>query len=123
MAGQNGYFNVYASEKVPFAIERYSKETSRLYGVLNKRLADREFVAGEYSIADMACYPWVVPHEPHRQNLDDFAHLRRWFETVHARPATITAYEGVEDVYAKPGAPVSDRQEDSAGTDRDISQS
>lgn len=108
MAGQIGFFNVYAPEKVPYAIERYTKETHRLYGVLDQRLADREFVAGEYSIADMACYPWIVPHRAHGQNLDDFTHLKRWFETVRARPATIRAYEGVEDVYAQKGAPVSE---------------
>ena len=75
MAGQNGHFNVYAPEKVPYAMERYTKETSRLYGVLNKRLSDRPFVAGDYSIADMAAYPWIVPYETHKQNLDEFPHL------------------------------------------------
>jgi GST-like protein len=72
MAGQNHHFTQYAPEKVPYAIERYTKETARLYAVLNKRLADREFVAGAYSIADMACYPWIVPHSRQGQNLDDF---------------------------------------------------
>ena len=95
MAGQNGHFTVYAPEKVPYAIERYVKETNRLYGVLDKRLAEREFIAGEYSIADMACYPWIVPHEPHGQNLDDFPNLKRWFETIKARPATIRASIGI----------------------------
>ncbi|GAB3089854.1 glutathione binding-like protein [Lysobacter terrae] len=99
MAGQNGHFVVYAPEKVPYAIERYVKETNRLYGVLDKRLADREFVAGEYSIADMAIYPWIVPYEPHGQNLDDFPHLKRWFETIKARPATMRTYEGVPPAY------------------------
>jgi GSH-dependent disulfide-bond oxidoreductase len=92
MAGQNGHFNVYAPEKVPYAIERYTKETSRLYGVLNKRLADRDFVAGDYSIADMASYPWIVPYENHKQKLEDFPHLKRWFETIKARPAVVKAY-------------------------------
>lgn len=101
MAGQNGHFNVYAPEKVPYAIERYTKETSRLYGVLNKRLSDREFIAGDYSIADVACYPWIVPHEGHGQNLDDFPHLKRWFETIAARPATMRAYQGAKDVYSR----------------------
>ena len=100
MAGQNGHFTVYAPEKVPYAIERYVKETNRLYGVLDRRLADREFIAGEYSIADMASYPWIVPHEPHGQNLDDFPNLKRWFETIKARPATVRAYEGVAPSYA-----------------------
>jgi GSH-dependent disulfide-bond oxidoreductase len=92
MAGQNGHFNVYAPEKVPYAIERYTKETSRLYGVLNKRLSHHEFVAGEYSIADMASYPWIVPYENHKQKLEDFPHLKRWFESIRSRPAVIRAY-------------------------------
>ena len=108
MAGQIGHFNVHAPETVPYAIARYTKETSRLYGVLNSGLADREFVAGDYSIADMACYPWIVPHDGHGQNLDDFKHLKRWFETIAARPAVIRAYRGVEDVYARRAAPLSD---------------
>ena len=108
MAGQIGHFNVYAPETVPYAIARYTKETGRLYGVLNQRLADREFLAGEYSIADMACYPWIVPHDGHGQNLDDFKHLKRWFETIAARPAVVRAYRGVEDIYARRAAPLSD---------------
>ncbi len=92
MAGQNGHFNVYAPEKVPYAIERYTKETNRLYGVLNKRLADRDFVAGDYSIADMAIYPWIVPFENHKQKLEDFPHLHRWFRAIKARPAVVKAY-------------------------------
>lgn len=93
MAGQNHHFGRYAVEKIPYAIDRYVNETNRLYGVLNKRLADREFVAGEYSIADMASYPWIVMHEAQRQDLNDFPHLKRWFEAIAARPATIRAYE------------------------------
>jgi GSH-dependent disulfide-bond oxidoreductase len=93
MAGQNHHFARYAPEKIPYAIERYVKETNRLYGVLNKRLIDREFIAGAYSIADMAAYPWVVPHEAQGQNLDDFPNLKRWFEAIKARPATVRAYE------------------------------
>jgi GST-like protein len=93
MAGQNGHFTQYAPEKIPYAIDRYVKETNRLYSVLNKRLADREFVAGEYSIADMASYPWIVPYQRHGQKLDDFPHLKRWFQAITARPATIRAYE------------------------------
>ena len=93
MAGQNHHFSQYAPEKIPYAIERYVKETNRLYGVLNKRLADRPFVAGDYSIADMASYPWIVPHERQGQILADFPHLQRWFSAIAARPATIAAYE------------------------------
>ena len=85
MAGQNGHFNVYAPEKVPYAIDRYTRETARLYGVLDRRLADRDYIAGdEYTIADIACYPWIVPHAAHGQDLDDFRHLQRWFERVRA---------------------------------------
>jgi len=93
MAGQNHHFNRYAPEKIPYAIERYVKETNRLYGVLNKRLADREFLAGAYSIADMASYPWIVPYELQGQNLNDFPHLKRWFEAIKGRAATVRAYE------------------------------
>jgi GST-like protein len=100
MAGQIGHFNVYAPEKVPYAIDRYTRETSRLYGVLDRRLADRPFITGEFSIADIACYPWVVPHEAHGQDLGAFPHLKRWFESMATRPATLRTYEGVENVYA-----------------------
>jgi GST-like protein len=100
MAGQIGHFNVYAPEKVPYAIDRYTRETSRLYGVLDRRLADRPFIAGEFSIADIACYPWIVPHEAHGQDLGAFVHLKRWFENMATRPATLRTYEGVENVYA-----------------------
>jgi GST-like protein len=93
MAGQNHHFARYAPEKIPYAIERYVKETNRLYGVLNRRLADRSFVAGDYSIADIAAYPWIVPYESQGQSLDDFPHLKRWFQAIHDRPATVRAYE------------------------------
>jgi GST-like protein len=96
MAGQNHHFSQYAPEKLPYAIDRYVNETGRLYAVLNKRLADREFVAGDYSIADIAAYPWIVPHERQGQKLEDFPNLKRWFETIQARPATIRAYEKAE---------------------------
>lgn len=97
MAGQNGHFNVQATEKIAYAMDRYTQETSRLYGVLNEQLRDREFIAGDYSIADMACYPWIVPHEMHGQNLDHFPRLKRWFATIAARPATIKAYGEAQD--------------------------
>lgn len=104
MAGQNHHFNRYAPEKIDYAINRYVNETNRLYGVLNKALEGRDFITGAYSIADMACYPWIVPHEAQGQNLDDFPNLRRWFAAIAARPATQTAYaRGVE---ISNGAPV-----------------
>lgn len=102
MAGQNHHFSAYAPEKIEYAINRYVKETGRLYAVLNKRLADREFVAGDYSIADIAAYPWIVPHERQSQNLDDFPHLQRWFENIKSRPATIRAYEKAEALKSQP---------------------
>jgi len=98
MAGQNHHFGHYAPEKIPYAINRYVNETNRLYGVMNKRLADRPFLAGDYSIADMAAYPWVVPHERQGQNLDDFPHLKRWFEAIGARPAVVRAYEKAKEI-------------------------
>ncbi|MBW4490379.1 MAG: glutathione S-transferase N-terminal domain-containing protein [Trichocoleus desertorum ATA4-8-CV12] len=96
MAGQNHHFSQYAPEKIPYAINRYVNETARLYAVLNKQLSDREFVAGEYSIADMAIYPWIVPYEVQGQKLEDFPNIKRWFEAIKARPATIRAYEKAE---------------------------
>ncbi len=93
MAGQNHHFARYAPEKLPYAIARYVNETNRLYGVLNRQLAGRAFIGGaDYSIADIACYPWIVPHEAQGQKLEDFADLRRWFEAIAARPATVRAY-------------------------------
>jgi GSH-dependent disulfide-bond oxidoreductase len=99
MAGQIGHFNIYAPEKVPYAIDRYTREVARLYGVLNQRLEGRSFIVDELSIADIACYPWIVPHQAHGQNLDDFPHLKRWFDSMAARPATIRTYAGVDNVY------------------------
>ncbi|QCP80863.1 thiol:disulfide oxidoreductase [Alcaligenes faecalis] len=106
MAGQNHHFNVYAPVKIEYAIDRYVRETGRLYGVLNKHLEQRDFIAGDYSIADMASYPWIVSHQRQSQNLDDFPHLKRWFERISARPATERAYALVEQI--NPGSPVHD---------------
>jgi GSH-dependent disulfide-bond oxidoreductase len=102
MAGQNHHFSQYAPERIPYATERYVKETNRLYGVLNKQLADREFVAGRYSIADMATYPWIVPHERQGQKLEDFQHLKRWFEAMRERPAVKRAYARAKDINTAP---------------------
>jgi GSH-dependent disulfide-bond oxidoreductase len=100
MLGQNHHFSSYAPEKIPYAIERYVKETARLYGVLDKRLSDggafqgnRDYIAGDYSIADMACYPWITGYKMQSQNLEDFPNLKRWFEAIQARPAVQTAYD------------------------------
>jgi GST-like protein len=93
MAGQNNHFSNYATDKIQYAMDRYRNEVNRLYGVMNKRLADHDYLAGEYSIADMACYPWIVPWERQGQKLSDFPHLQRWFEAIKARPAVVKAYE------------------------------
>ncbi len=98
MAGQNHHFSQYAPEKIPYAVDRYVKETERLYGVLDRRLADRPFVAGDYSIADMAAYPWIVPHTRQGQNLDAFPHVKRWFAAIRARPAVQRAYARAEEI-------------------------
>ncbi len=92
MLGQNHHFRNYTTEQIPYAINRYVKETERLYGVLDERLANREFVVADYSIADMACYPWIVLHERQGQNLDDFPNIKRWFETIQRRDAVKRAY-------------------------------
>lgn len=93
MAGQNHHFSQYAPEKIPYAIDRYVKETNRLYGVLNGQLEGRDFIAGSYSIADMACYPWILLWERQGQVIDDFPNLKRWLDTIKDRPATRRAYE------------------------------
>ncbi|MGD0563278.1 MAG: glutathione binding-like protein [Roseiarcus sp.] len=103
MAGQNHHFGLYAPEKIPYAIERYVKETNRLYGVLDRRLAGRAFLAGErYTIADMAAYPWIVPWKRQQQNLDDFPNLRRWFNAIQERPGTARAYAKGEPYASRP---------------------
>ncbi|ADX45966.1 Glutathione S-transferase domain protein [Paracidovorax avenae ATCC 19860] len=103
MAGQNHHFTQYAPEPVPYAIDRYVKETGRLYGVLDKHLSDgREYIAGTYSIADMASYPWIVPHERQRQDLNDFPHLAQWFARIQARPATARAYDLAKTINTAP---------------------
>ncbi len=102
MAGQNHHFVQYAPEKIPYAMERYVKETNRLYGVLDRRLANREWIAGDYSIADMACYPWIVPWKRQQQDLDQFPNLKRWFDVMRTRPATIRAYQKGEPWMTRP---------------------
>ncbi|MBS9719919.1 glutathione S-transferase N-terminal domain-containing protein [Tianweitania sp. BSSL-BM11] len=87
MAGQAHHFRQYAPEKIEYGINRYTNEVNRLYGVMNKRLADRDYLAGEYSIADMACVGWIKPYKNQGQDLNDFPNLKRWFEAVTARPA------------------------------------
>jgi GST-like protein len=98
MAGQNHHFSHYAPEKIPYAISRYVNETARLYKVLDKQLADKTFITGEYSIADMASYPWIRSHEKQGQDLENFPNLKLWFERISARPAVIQAYAKAETI-------------------------
>ena len=98
MAGQNHHFGRFAPEKIPYAIERYRSETSRLYGVLNGALEGCDFIADTYSIADIACYPWIARHEWQEMNLDEYPNVKRWFDQISARPATQTAYQKGEAV-------------------------
>lgn len=112
MAGQNHHFAKYAPAKIPYAIERYRNETARLYGVMDRQLAKTPYLAGDYSIADIAAYPWVVPYEDQGQDLHDFPHLKRWFEAIRSRPAVIRAYAA--------GAPYERRRLDFTALEREI---
>lgn len=87
MLGQAHHFRQYAPEQIPYAVQRYTKEAGRLYGVLDRRLAQSQWLADDYSIADISVFPWIRPHERQGQNLADFPNLKRWFETIDARPA------------------------------------
>lgn len=97
MAGQAHHFRQYAPEKVEYGINRYTNEVNRLYGVMNRRLADHQYLAGEYSIADMASIGWVIPHERQGQDLNDFPNLKRWYEAVKSRPAVIRGIDVGKD--------------------------
>ena len=98
MLGQVHHFRQYAPEQIPYAIQRYTKEAGRLYGVMDKRLAENEFLAGKLSIADFASYPWIVPYERQGQDLAHFPHLYRWFETLKARPLLRKGFEVLKDI-------------------------
>jgi len=102
MLGQNHHFSQYAPEKIDYAIQRYVNETHRLYAVLNQQLSGQAFIAGDYSIADMACYPWIVPYQKQGQDLAEFPELKRWFEAIAARPAVVRAYEKGKAVSSGP---------------------
>ena len=102
MLGQNHHFSQYAPEKIKYAINRYLKETERLYGVLDDRLEGRDYIAGDYSIADMATYPWVVSHDKQGQDLNDYPHVKRWFESIRHRSAVIRAYARGQEVNTSP---------------------
>lgn len=109
MAGQNHHFVQYAPARIRYASERYVKETNRLYGVLNWSLANRDYIAGEYSIADMAAYPWIVPHERQLQRLEDFPHLKRWFEVIGERTAVRRAYDIAREINQQPAVSAASR--------------
>lgn len=104
MAGQNHHFNRYAPEPIPYAIDRYVKETARLYGVLDRQLEGRDYVAGEYSIADMAIYPWAKGWEGQKQRLEDFPNMAAWLQRMAGRPAVVRAYALVESINPDPDA-------------------
>ena len=98
MAGQNHHFGRFAPEKIPYAIDRYRRETARLYGVLDGALSEKKFIAGDFCIADIACYPWIARYEWQEMDLNDFANIKRWFDLIAARPATQIAYAKGESV-------------------------
>ncbi|MCY7354658.1 MAG: glutathione S-transferase C-terminal domain-containing protein [Lysobacter sp.] len=111
MTGQHGHFNVYAPEPVPYAIDRYSHETARLLGVLDKHLVDRAFIAGDaYGIADIACYPWILAYDKAPPDLSELPHLRRWHAEIEARPSTQRAYALGRQVNPSIGQPLSDAE-------------
>jgi GST-like protein len=102
-SGQNNHFSNYATDKIPYAMDRYRNEVNRLYGVLDRRLDGRDYVAGDYSIADMAIYPWIVPHERQHQNIADFPNIKRWLDAIFERPAVKRAYAKAKEVNPNPG--------------------
>ncbi len=103
MSGQNNHFSNYANDKIQYAMDRYRNEVNRLYGVLNTQLDGRDYIAGEYSIADMASYPWVVPWERQGQKIDDFPNMKRWLETIAEKPATKRAYALAKEINPNAG--------------------
>ncbi len=109
MLGQNHHFRVYAPEKLPYAIDRYTKEAHRLYGVLDRRLAGREYICGDYRIADMACWPWIVPHERQGIDIEEFQNVKRWHEKMKARPGVQRGFDAAKEL----------RQASSAGPDEE----
>jgi GST-like protein len=127
MAGQAHHFRAFAEEEVPYGIRRYTNEVNRLYGVMDRQLGKNEYLAGEYSIADIACWPWVVPHERQGQTLDDFTHLKRWFETVRERPGVQRGFalghekimdrEGYRFLYGQTAAMVNEQKSRLSGND------
>ena len=111
MTGQHGHFSVYAPEKIPYAMERYRKESERLLGVLDRRLAGRRFITGnDYTIADMACYPWINAYDKAPLDMEPFADVRRWHAAIRARPATARAYARDREVNPTVGQPMGEAE-------------
>lgn len=111
MSGQMGHFNVYAPEPIAYAIDRYGNEVTRLHGVMDKRLAGNEFLAGgNYSIADMASYPWIGAYDKLPTDFASFPHLKRWHDAIKARPATARAYAWKDKVNPSAGQPLSEEE-------------
>ena len=111
MSGQRGHFHVYAPDRIPYAMDRYDRETTRLHGVLDQRLADHAFLAGdEYSIADMASYPWIDAYAGLPPDFAAFPNMKRWYDAIAARPATARAYAWKEKVNPDAGKPMSDEE-------------
>ena len=103
MGGQNHHFVTYLDEPIEYAVNRYVNEVSRLYAVLDHQLEHNQYICGDYSIADMASYPWIVPHKRQLQKIENFPNLLRWFEEVRSRPATVKAYDVAKRVNPNPG--------------------
>ena len=119
MGGQNHHFVTYLNEEIPYAIKRYVGEVSRLYMVLDHQLKDREYICGDYSIADMACYPWIVPHKRQLQHIEQFPNLHRWFAQIRYRPATLRAYELAKEVNTGKGGMSEEEKKILFGQDAD----
>jgi GST-like protein len=98
MLGQNHHFRAYAPETIPYAVDRYTDEARRLYGVLERRLDGREYICGDFSIADMACWPWIVPHERQGIDFDDFPNTRRWYDAMKSRPGVRRGFEVGQEI-------------------------
>ena len=110
MLGQAHHFREYASEKVAYAVERYTRESSRLYGVMERRLGESAYLAGDYSIADMACYPWLRSSERQGQNLDDFPNVKRWYDAIDARPAVKRGLTVLAEHQRKPNQKMTEQE-------------
>jgi GST-like protein len=110
MFGQNGHFRAYAPEKIPYALERYGNETKRIYGVLDRRLGEAPYLAGDYSIADMATFPWTRGHARQGIEIAEFPNVKRWIDAIAARPAVEKGLELLKDKIRT--TPIDEKQRD-----------